>query len=101
MAAATLESFGDAIAGMSPLNRIGRPDDMAGVVVYLTSRAGSYVTGAVLPVDGGSATAAWREICTIPSLPRPERASVQIASRERGPTSRPPVPGATPPAPPG
>ena len=56
MMAATLESFGDAIAGMSPLNRIGRPDDMAGVVVYLTSRAGSYVTGAVIPVDGGIVT---------------------------------------------
>jgi NAD(P)-dependent dehydrogenase (short-subunit alcohol dehydrogenase family) len=56
MMAATLESFGDAIAGMSPLNRIGRPDDMAGVAVYLSSRAGSYVTGAVIPVDGGIVT---------------------------------------------
>jgi len=56
MMAATLESFGDAIASMSPLSRIGRPDDMAGVVVYLTSRAGSYVTGSVIAVDGGIAT---------------------------------------------
>nr|WP_228553895.1 SDR family oxidoreductase [Catenulispora pinisilvae] len=56
MMAATLEAFGDAIAGMSPLKRIGRPDDMAGVAVYLASRAGSYVTGAVIPVDGGIAT---------------------------------------------
>jgi NAD(P)-dependent dehydrogenase (short-subunit alcohol dehydrogenase family) len=56
MMASTLESFGDAVAALSPLNRIGRPDDMAGAVVYLASRAGSYVTGALLPVDGGIVT---------------------------------------------
>ena len=56
MMAATLAAHGDEIAASSPLGRIGRPDDMAGVVVYLTSRAGAYVTGAVIPVDGGRAT---------------------------------------------
>jgi NAD(P)-dependent dehydrogenase (short-subunit alcohol dehydrogenase family) len=56
MMAATLEKFGDAIAESAPLRRIGRPDDMAGVAVYLASRAGAYVTGAVIPVDGGIAT---------------------------------------------
>jgi NAD(P)-dependent dehydrogenase (short-subunit alcohol dehydrogenase family) len=56
MMAATLKASGDEIAAMAPLRRIGRPDDMAGVAVYLASRAGSYVTGAVIPVDGGLAT---------------------------------------------
>ena len=56
MMAETLRNFGDSIARSSPLNRIGRPDDMAGVAIYLASRAGAYVTGAVIPVDGGIAT---------------------------------------------
>ena len=56
MMAATLAAMGDSIAQSSPLGRIGRPDDMAGVAVYLASRAGAYVTGAVIPVDGGIAT---------------------------------------------
>jgi NAD(P)-dependent dehydrogenase (short-subunit alcohol dehydrogenase family) len=45
-----------AVAASSPLGRIGAPDDMAGVAVYLSSRAGAYVTGAVIPVDGGIGT---------------------------------------------
>jgi NAD(P)-dependent dehydrogenase (short-subunit alcohol dehydrogenase family) len=53
MMAATLDAFGEMIAASSPLGRIGRPDDMAGTAVYLASRAGAYVTGAVIPVDGG------------------------------------------------
>jgi NAD(P)-dependent dehydrogenase (short-subunit alcohol dehydrogenase family) len=36
-----------------PLRRLGRPDDIAGIVVFLCSRAGCYVTGAQIPVDGG------------------------------------------------
>jgi NAD(P)-dependent dehydrogenase (short-subunit alcohol dehydrogenase family) len=56
MMAATLEAFGEQIAASAPLRRIGRPDDMAGAAIYLSSRAGAYLTGAVIPVDGGIAT---------------------------------------------
>ena len=58
MMAATLEAFGEAIAAAAPMRRIGRDDDMAGVAVFLAGRAGSYVNGAIIPVDGGIATTA-------------------------------------------
>jgi NAD(P)-dependent dehydrogenase (short-subunit alcohol dehydrogenase family) len=48
--------LGDEIAAAVPLGWIGRPDDMAGAALYLASRAGAYVTGAVIPVDGGLTT---------------------------------------------
>ena len=36
-----------------PLGRIGRPDDVAGLTLLLASRAGAYMTGTVIPLDGG------------------------------------------------
>ena len=56
MMAQTLRTFGKLIVESCPLKRIGEPEDMAGVTLFLASRAGAYVTGAVIPVDGGLAT---------------------------------------------
>jgi NAD(P)-dependent dehydrogenase (short-subunit alcohol dehydrogenase family) len=56
MMAETLKNFGDAIVKSCPLGRIGEDSDMAGVAIYLASKAGAYVTGAVIPVDGGIST---------------------------------------------
>jgi NAD(P)-dependent dehydrogenase (short-subunit alcohol dehydrogenase family) len=58
MMASTLDAIGDTIAAKAPLRRLGRDDDMAGVAVFLASRAGAYLTGAVIPIDGGIATTA-------------------------------------------
>jgi NAD(P)-dependent dehydrogenase (short-subunit alcohol dehydrogenase family) len=48
-----LENYQKQIEADCPLGRIGSPPDMAGVAIYLASRAGAYVNGVVIPVDGG------------------------------------------------
>ena len=53
MMAHTLETAGEKIRKGVPLQRIGEPADMAGAAIYLSSKASSYVTGIVIPVDGG------------------------------------------------
>lgn len=52
-----LENFQRHIEAGAPMKRIGRPEDMAGVAIYLASRASTFVTGIVIPVDGGISTA--------------------------------------------
>jgi NAD(P)-dependent dehydrogenase (short-subunit alcohol dehydrogenase family) len=53
MTAEILETMGTKIMQGTPLKRVGRPEDMAGVAIYLASVAASFVTGVVIPVDGG------------------------------------------------
>ena len=58
MMAHTLNEFGEQIRQGVPLKRIGNPTDMAGAAIFLSSAASSYVTGVVIPVDGGIVGAA-------------------------------------------
>ncbi len=52
-----LENYQEQIKAGIPRGRIGTPEDMAGVAIYLSSRASAFVTGVVIPVDGGSLVA--------------------------------------------
>jgi 3-oxoacyl-[acyl-carrier protein] reductase len=44
----------DLALGMQALKRIGKPDDVADVIVFLASDGARWITGASIPVDGGS-----------------------------------------------
>ncbi len=46
----------EGVASNVPLGRAGRPDDVAGLAIFLSSKAGAYLTGAVIPCDGGVST---------------------------------------------
>ena len=53
MMAPMVESMGDEIVNAVPLNRMGGPDDAAGMAVFLAAKASAYVNGAIIPLDGG------------------------------------------------
>jgi len=42
-------------ASAAPMGRLGRPEDIAGTLIYLAGRGGAYTSGAIVPVDGGAA----------------------------------------------
>jgi NAD(P)-dependent dehydrogenase (short-subunit alcohol dehydrogenase family) len=46
------------VAEAAPMKRTGNPEDIAGIALYLASKASGFVCGAVIPVDGGLATTA-------------------------------------------
>jgi NAD(P)-dependent dehydrogenase (short-subunit alcohol dehydrogenase family) len=50
-----VRAFTDSFSSMIPVGRIGRPDEVEGVVQFLASQAGSYITGSNLVADGGMA----------------------------------------------
>jgi len=53
MTAATLSEIGDDAFVETPIPRAGRPEEIAGLAIYLSSRASGYTTGALVPCDGG------------------------------------------------
>ena len=57
MMACTLKEYGDQIKSSVPRGRIGSPEDIAGTSIFLSSRASAYITGTIIPVDGGSLVA--------------------------------------------
>ena len=53
MMAATLQRFEKQIVQGIPLGRIGNTDDIVGMIIFLSSRASSWMTGALITLDGG------------------------------------------------
>jgi NAD(P)-dependent dehydrogenase (short-subunit alcohol dehydrogenase family) len=43
----------EALKSIQPLGRIGKIEDLAGIALFLSSKASAHITGAVIPVDGG------------------------------------------------
>jgi NAD(P)-dependent dehydrogenase (short-subunit alcohol dehydrogenase family) len=56
MTKSILETQSDKFIAEIPMHRIGRDSDIVGSIIYLSSRAGSYITGAIIPIDGGAAS---------------------------------------------
>jgi NAD(P)-dependent dehydrogenase (short-subunit alcohol dehydrogenase family) len=48
-----LTARGNTIIGQTPMKRFGEPEELAGTVIWLCSPAASFITGIVVPVDGG------------------------------------------------
>lgn len=53
MMAGTLDKLGDKYVAENPLKRLGDPSDIAGTAIFMAARASAYMTGAVIPCDGG------------------------------------------------
>lgn len=58
MMAATLDKFKDDIVRGIPLGRVGEPGDVVGACLWLSGRAGGFITGATVPIEGGHLIAA-------------------------------------------
>lgn len=52
----SLETIEEAVLESTPLGRLGEPDDIAGLTLFLASGASSFITGACIPCDGGRST---------------------------------------------
>ena len=49
----TLEAYYATVAAGTPLRRVGEPEEIAALVVFLAGKRASYITGASIDVDGG------------------------------------------------
>ena len=60
MTAYGLDNFSDTLTSGQPSGRVGKPEDFAGLVLFLASKGAAHMTGNVLEIDGGSMRSGWR-----------------------------------------
>lgn len=60
MSAFGLEKAGAALLSRQPTGRVGKPQDFAGLILFLSSVASAHMTGGVYEIDGGSTVTGWR-----------------------------------------
>lgn len=63
------------LAAKNPSRRLGKPEDIAGLVVFLSSRASSHINGAVITVDGGEV---WARGGMAEAMQEPETATAKL-----------------------
>lgn len=60
MTAFGMDKFQDTLASGQPSGRVGKPEDFAGLVLFLSSLGAAHVTGNAIEIDGGSTLSGWR-----------------------------------------
>ena len=50
----------DTLTERQPTGRVGKPSDLAGLILFLSSYAGAHLTGNVIEIDGGSTRSGWK-----------------------------------------
>jgi NAD(P)-dependent dehydrogenase (short-subunit alcohol dehydrogenase family) len=55
-----INQFKDMLLDHQPTGRLGKPEDFAGLVLFLSGYGGAHLTGNVIEIDGGSTRSGWR-----------------------------------------
>ena len=55
-----VDKFEQTLLERQPTGRVGKPEDIAGLILFLSTLAGAHLTGNVLEIDGGSTRSGWR-----------------------------------------
>jgi NAD(P)-dependent dehydrogenase (short-subunit alcohol dehydrogenase family) len=61
-----IQKFLDTMLSRQPTGRIGLPEDFAGLVLFLSSKASAHITGNAIAIDGGSLISGWRRPASQP-----------------------------------
>ena len=55
-----IDKYMDTLTERQPTGRVGKPSDLAGLILFLSSQGAAHMTGNVIEIDGGSTRSGWR-----------------------------------------